>query len=457
MKTKSIHSLIQNNRRGSTAHVITKPKTIRWGLGMAVFLAGLAMAADLRAAPAEFQLLGTIDGRANSWLDDSFGNFMSGDGSVIAGACGDNTGSERLFDGTRPFRWTLQGGMQSLHNPSIPGWYRLNALSRDGQMVAGTMSWWQPWYWNTNTPAQRFDTSGGFWALSEHAFPAGGWSGDPSSRHPLWMLDSLSTPLLLPSAPFPNGDVVALSADGRIAFGNANQAGNNSLCWPVRWLIDSSNTVEQYQTNLMPPGILIGGFMHCTPDGKTAIGSCQTNVSDQNYNFVWRESGGSTLIPGRDYTARCLSVNGFIGGSMNSGSPRHAVYGDITNGVRDLEVLAKTEWGLDFEPWYLFEVNGISDDGKILAITARNKQTGQFQASRFVVPDAVDPDAGKLNIFKATEDSVFLHWRGSGWILEGSTNLSVNPAVWNSLSTGTTNFTHYTTNAAAMFYRLRSP
>ncbi len=237
------------------------------------------------AATASGQLLhrtGRMPGATHSYA-----NGVSSDGSAVAGSM--KGAFEADWAGSRAFRWTVSGGMQTLGLQTPTDLYSQGSgISGDGTIVAANSG---PRAYAEYPRGCRFTFANGFVDLGLP--PGGGYQ-------------------------FNNG----ISNDGTTIFGRAEFAGG--LARPMLWRAETG-----FQNLGVPANMQYGTVTGVSANGTVAVGSVQSLVMSRG--FRWTSEGGMVLLPylpggGLNYWAAGVSADGMItvGTSQTTSNRRHA-------------------------------------------------------------------------------------------------------------------------------------
>lgn len=268
--------------------------------------------------------LGTLPG----FEDTSFATGLTADGSAV---CGHSAGPA----GTEAFRWTADGGMVGLGDlPGAPHASVANSISADGTTVVGTAD---QDYTNNTMQAFRWTQPAGMIGLG-FAQPHHDWS-----------------------------EAWACSADGSVVTGLSLKIGS-----------DGEAYIWTEATGLVGLGDVPGGAnfsvgVDTTPDGSVIVGTCAPEAGYEA--FRWTQADGmiplgdlpggghySTGIGITDDGATIVGTADWDGGFGGS----HAFIWDETNGMRNLQTVLETEYGLDLTGWTLLSAYDISGDGRFI-------------------------------------------------------------------------------------------
>ena len=336
-----------------------------------VALAGFA---SFTWAQPNFQGLGDLPG--GDYSSRAFD--VSADGSVVVGV-------SSIASGTRAFRWTAPDGMQSL---GVLGGYTHSlaiGVSPDGFVIVGTVYsdtvqeafWWTAasgmlglgWLAGSTGPASAQAASTNGQVIVGQSFSSSGHVV-PFRRTPA---DGMQPLNMLPSDLY--GDASDVSADGTVIIGDTNDGHGGAQ--GLRWGVDGQPAAL---------GVLPGGTITevsaVSTDGSVIVGA---GDSASGYEGLrWTASGGMVglghLLGGNSSTAFAVSGNGnvVVGQEYVSNVPMVFIW-DLVHGMRNLQTVLETDFGLDLGGWRLIEARGISADGATIVGTGWNPQ-GHLEA-----------------------------------------------------------------------------
>ncbi len=258
----------------------------------------------------------------------SQGYCISGDGAVVGGA---SVRPNSLNENGSPFRWTSGGGMVFPGSLGGTEGGSVNGLSPDGSIMVGTASsqdfsyrafMWTAATGNVALPAVQNQASAGAQALTPDASVIVGFAGINSMANPhavVWRLSGGSyTASRLPELNVNTiSSALAVTPDGAVIVGQS--AGR-----AVRWT----------ETGIQNLGEIPGGIA-----GSTYIA---TAVS----------ADGNTVVGLANYNATQGTGTAFIW--------------DPARGMRDLNFVLASDFGLDLGGFQCFYARGISADGKVI-------------------------------------------------------------------------------------------
>jgi len=306
----------------------------------------------------------------------SFAFAVSADGSVVVG-------DSRSFSGNEAFRWTPATGMVGLGD--LPGgsfYSTAHGVSADGQVVVGSG---RSALSGTSDEAFRWTATNGMVALGD--LPGGSYS----SR--AW----------------------AVSADGSVVAGESGSSNGNEA---FRW------TAE---TGMVGLGDLDGGGFNSvaygiSADGSTVVGYGIPDTSWTHEVFRWTAASGMVglgFLPCDTWTiARAVSGDGsIIVGDPQISSYKCVFIWDAQHGLRELESVLSSDYGLNLSGWQLGRATAITPDGNVIVGYGVNP-AGNTEAW---IATGLKP---ALTIRK-TNDTCWLSWPASAadFILQSSDSL----------------------------------
>ena len=322
---------------------------------------GLAIATSLNAAA---QITITNLGVLSSGSDSSAAG-ISQDGSTVVGQSSTSSGD-------RAFRWTRDGGIQSLGlllqgaNARSNAW----ATSADGKVVVGDCALpsnyspqWRGFQWTSSggmTELQPYTSQGGNFYSSTRAVTGdgqtyfGNTSNSNGSSAAKW--NASGTISVLSNAV---GSVAtACTADGAFAVGTANG-------YAVRW---GPGGTERY---LSIPNDTRSNAYGVSDNGLIVTGDC--TVGGVTQAFRWTLSSGASrlgLLEGGDYSQGYgISADGsIIVGQAASTFGSRAFLWTETTGMLDLNTYL-TSLGVGLNGWTLKNARAISADGSTITGT----------------------------------------------------------------------------------------
>lgn len=348
-------------------HVISK----LFGFSLGTLL--LALSHQAIAQDASFQGLGDLPG--GSFFSYALG--VSDGGNVVTGVGNSPSGEEA-------FRWTKEGGMVGLGNSLVGGFMvQAKRVSRDGSVTGG--------YGNSASGIRsvRWESGVGTFLTG---IPGGGQSdvrgvsadGSALTGY-IYSLNGveafrwtsargMQTLGDLPGGSF-KSDATAVSNGGLVVVGSSDSAEGEV---PFRW----KNGVMEALAGF--PSGHRGAALAVTPDGSAIVGfDYLPGVA--TVAFRWTESVGYvTLVGGTQSQAHGISGDG----SVVVGSNEDGVFiWDATHGMRDLQSLLATEYGLStkLNGWRLIAAEAISSDGTAIAGYGQNP-SGQIEAWMATLP-----------------------------------------------------------------------
>jgi predicted outer membrane repeat protein len=332
---------------------------------------------------ASFQGLGSLPGGVNSEA-----RAVSADGSAVVGSS--NTATKQ-----QGYLWTVTGGMTPLPRPVGLDMCWAGDISADGRAVSGwggssfsTAVGWEGILWKDGAVADRL-------ALPGTGILAGGISGDGKTligsmttvvnnqvmnRAFLWTQEGGYFDLGGLVDPGSRTTPYAISQDGKVV---TVECINDAL---------GTRTVFYWSagTGVVPlDGVFTAAAL--SRDGSVIVGTVPGTSMFQA--FRWTAADGvvpiDTPIPDHQAHARGVSgdgsiVVGFI--ESNQDETRDAFIWDASHGMRILQDLLETEYGVNLAGWRLLVAWDISDDGTTIVGRGLNPQ-GAEEAWRVVLPN----------------------------------------------------------------------
>ena len=270
------------------------------------------------------QGLGFLPGSSNSY---AYG--VSGDGSTVVG------GSFVNFDDAQAFRWTSAGGMQWLGFPTrFPYYAVVNpsaasiAISSDGSTIVGAR----------DSNAYRWTRAGG-----------------------LQLIDFTSA--------VPSSSVSAISADGSVFVGSSAPGPS-----AFRWTSDGG-----FQHLGVPPGEFGANAHAVSADGSVVVGWNGT------YAFRWTTAKGTQLLGDPRFYSSANGVSGDGSILVGYSDDLAAFIWDETRGMRSIQQMLVSDYGLDLTGWGLFSATAISADGNTIVGTGAH--LGRTEAWIATIPE----------------------------------------------------------------------
>jgi probable HAF family extracellular repeat protein len=284
---------------------------------------------------------------------------VSGDGSVVVG------GDSRWEDGTETHTGPLYGGDEEISTSGV---------SDNGQVVVGTVR-----YGPGRVSSEGFrwtkegvTTLGGFWgstvkgktqanaASADGSVIAGTATSTtftPGTEALRWENGSWSGLGDLPGGSYASV-ALDISADGSVVVGFGN---SDSGVEAFRW---ENGTM----TGL---GVLSGGPFASSAYAVSADGRVVVGRSNSGYVEAFRWENGTMVglgdLPGGNMFSAAFDVSGdgsiVVGMSSATGADQAAFIWDEVNGMRSLQDVLTSEYGLDLSGWSLRTCFAISADG----------------------------------------------------------------------------------------------
>jgi probable HAF family extracellular repeat protein len=330
---------------------------------------------------ASFQGLGDLPGGAF----ESAAQAISSDGSVVVGS-----GTTLL--GKQAFRWTQSTGIVSLGNVHDNSFKESRAynVSTDGMVVVGSGDIgpgpnssrgfvWSKDSGMVNTGSLDGSARSEAWAISADASVVVGDGGLQAFR---WTQSGGIVGLgAIPGRA--NSRVVCVSTDGSVAAGSSYDLPSWSNEQACRW------TQREGMIGLgFLPGSRYSFATAVSPDGSVIVG---TSSDSSGYPaFRWAQNTGMVSLghlPGRN-TTHPFGANSdgsiIIGSSFSDRTHGTAFIWDRTHGMRPLQEVVLTDYGLNLPGWNLQSANAISRDGGVIVGRGTNP-SGQQEAFRLVL------------------------------------------------------------------------
>jgi len=363
--------------------------TSGFALGLIATLTGVVLAAGARpaAGAASFQGVGNLPGRP-----DSRGGLwgVSADGHVGVGGSSTSPGF------VAPFYWTRETGPISLHSGGVPEGDSSQATqaSADGSVIVGQDSN-RAFRWTRDGGMQYLIPSSGpfdyseAWGVSDDGSVVVGMRNTEAATTEAFRWTTAGGYTRLSELP---GYAYAVSGDGKVAAGWVYDAGKTLA---VRW---TDRGMERL-------GDLSGGnggsnVMALSSDGSIAVGVSAAPRADE-VAFLWREGVGMRSLkslsagpafPGQPYD---MSADGsVVVGTADFGSGYVAFVWDAAHGMRPLNDILTSDYGLDLSGWTLRTAFGVSADGRTIVGEGLNP-AGLPEGFYAVVPE---PGAGAAAI-----------------------------------------------------------
>ena len=339
---------------------------------------------------AVFQGLGDFPGGSF----ESFSQNVSADGRFIVGNGQTETGAQA-------FLWTEASGLTSLGNFAEDSFHESWAsdVSADGSVIVGYgnpgAGWddYQGFKWTEETGMVLTGSLNGSarstaWGVSADGTVIVGDGGQHAFR---WSetsgMEDLGT---LPG--YTNSRAIDVSDNGLAVTGS---------CYPASWSREETfywtpETGMQSIGFLNPGSSSRNSFPNAiSPDGKVVVG---TSTSSNGYvAFRWTsEEGMMSLghLPGMNTThPGDASLNGevVVGGSYSGPTTGKAFIWDAEHGMRQLQSVLETDYGLDLSEWDLQSASGITPDGNVIVGWGKNPD-GNMEGFRVVL------DGSKTNV-----------------------------------------------------------
>jgi probable HAF family extracellular repeat protein len=326
-----------------------------------------------------FQGLGDFPGGAF----ESLAQRVSADGSVVIGY-------GTTASGKQAFRWTQADGMVSLGN--LPdGSFKQSwaeSVSADGSVIVGygdpDGSGWnghQGFRWTKSAGMLKLGSLGGSARFEALGVSADGAVvvGDGGQQAFRWMRSGGIVGLgVLPGRT--NSRAIAVSADGAVVAGSSYNLPN----WDREEAFIWTQAGGMEGLGLMPGGT--ASLPNAvSPDGSAIAGTaCSASGCTA---FRWTRATGMTGIgqlPGTNVThPGGASANGaiIVGAGFADRDHATAFIWDKAHGMRSLQSVLETEYGLNLTGWQLQNASGIAPDGSVIVGWGKNP-AGQQEAFR---------------------------------------------------------------------------
>jgi probable HAF family extracellular repeat protein len=117
----------------------------------------------------------------------------------------------------------------------------------------------------------------------------------------------------------------------------------------------------------LPGGEYLSLALAVSADGSTIVGHGETDAGTEAFRWIDGEMEGLGDLPGGDFYSKALDVSGdgslIVGLGADAGwwNPRATIWDD-EHGMRLLQDVLVTEYGLGLPGWTLERAEGISDD-----------------------------------------------------------------------------------------------
>jgi probable HAF family extracellular repeat protein len=347
-----------------------------------IFIFSLFITTKYFSQNASFQGLGDLPGG----VFESSAQSVSADGSVVVG-------SSMSESGAHAFIWTGNTGMVSLGNLPDSSFKQSWAdnISADGKVIVGygdpVGSGWDTYrgfIWtdkggmremgslNSSTRSMAFNVSGdGSIVVGDGGPEAFRWTQETG-------IERLG---VLPGKT--NSRAIDISSDGSVIIGQ-------SYSLPA-WN-DEDGFIWTQSDGMKAMASLTGGkycmLLALSPDGSVIAGT--TRSSSTYPAFFWTKDKGMVVIghlSGRN-TTHPTDMTPFgkiiVGGSFSGPTSGDAFIWDSTNGMRKLQTVLQTEYGLDLTGWTFQNASGITPNGNVIVGHGINP-SGKQEAFRVVL------------------------------------------------------------------------
>ena len=211
-------------------------------------------------------------------------------------------------------------------------------------------------------PAGGFDSRAT--GISDSGGTVCGFSFLPSGGYEGWTWAGTIAPPIgvgdLPGGSF-YSLALAISGDGHVVVGES----------------ESASGIEAFRKDLAT-GVMIGlgdlpgGSFHsrangASHDGSVVVGESTTMATGDTSPFRWTAGSGMVaLTAGVGSGAACSADGSIVVGKIAFGSTTHAFLWDAVHGLRDLNTVLATDYGLGgvLAGWTLLDATGVSADGR---------------------------------------------------------------------------------------------
>jgi len=301
----------------------------------------------------------------------------SADGSVVVGSSG---------AGWRPLRWTAADGMTSLGG--LPGGSSAGGasdVSGDGsvvvgwsQQVRGSAVWEEAFRWTATDGmiGLGYLPGGGFVSnatgVSDNGEVVVGVSSVLSGSSRLEAFRWTATDGMVGLGDFAGGELISsasdVSGDGSVVVGYSMSTHGKE---PFRWTLDDGMTRLSGV-----PGSLFGTALATSGDGSVVVGYSQSNpygAGEEEWveAFRWTLEDGIKLLGHIDGSVRSVATDVSGDGSIVVGNDNgRPIIWDEVHGMRLLQDVLTSEYGLDLTGYSLREALGISADGRTIVGSA---------------------------------------------------------------------------------------
>jgi hypothetical protein len=292
------------------------------------------------AGPPTIRDLGRLPG-----INSIIATSISADGNWVAGI--GQGWIDYGGDGSTPFRWSIQTGLQNL-GPEVPPQPALSSfglgISGDGSKVVGETAG-QAFRWSeaSGMTPLPFDSARG---ISDNG---GTIVGSDAGRGAIWN-GSLTV----------GGAVTsynAVSANGNVAVGEG-------ITYAMRY------EGGMLQNLSLGEGHTRSAAYGVSANGHFVVGSFESPSTDGSEAVCWDATGPRPLgqLPG-GYDSEALDVSEdgevVVGVAKIAGTDLAFIW-DSLNGMRDLKSALENDYGLDLTGWTLTRAVAISDDGRTI-------------------------------------------------------------------------------------------
>ena len=384
------------------------------------------------AAQATFQDVGSLPGENGSRLWASACGGAGGVGEATAG--GGST--------IHAVRWLGTGPLEDLGDlPGGPDHSHATGLSCDGSVVVGgsdSASGEEAFRWSSHTGMVGLgDLAGGaFRSLALDVSGDGTWAvgfAYDQAGQQIVRWDGAGAIEALGGLPYGSGcgRAVAVNPAGDVIVGTADRG---SDWWPVRWTAASG--VQLLGDSL--PGQVAGEAEGVSDDGQVVVGVAYTPT----YIYPFRYTVGGSMVslgylPGGVYAAIAKDCSG--DGSVVVGSNlfhdgqsgqyyNKATIWDPVNGLRALQEVLESEYGIVLPKWQLWMASGISSDGRVISGYGIDPH-GRYRGFVVTLPGPCIPPVNYCSTAPNSAGSgAVMIWKGTGSVSANALLLGVQGA-----------------------------
>ena len=309
-----------------------------------------------------FVEIGRLPGGSQPYSES---NGISADGSVVVGRSNSTPG----YQG---YRWTQAGGMSPLGD-LFGGLYDSDArdCSADGSAIVGTVSNSNGWVaarWFPGTSVTLLgDLPGGVFQSRAYGVSSDGntvvgesssATGDQAFR---WRGGTMSPLGYLGQHPggFSRSVAADCSGDGETVVGTSSSAKGMQA---FRW----TQAGGMVALGDLPGGAFISNVAAISRDGSTIVGSATADFGATP--CVWRSGlGPRELVPGASLLGAAIDASADGSVIVGTSDTLGAFVWSERDGLRSIQDLLETDFGISLPTWTLTHATAISDDGRTIA------------------------------------------------------------------------------------------